>query len=105
MNISAGPLVGHTAVRLTLSSGLCPLSLSTGHKSAVSGQYQCLVYCTPPLMVPRQARNTKIPSTFLGDQIIREAFRCTGAERERPWHRNIGKRKLRASEATKHWKT
>ena len=82
-----------------LSYSHCPLSLSTSHMSAVSGQCQCLVYCTPPLMVPHQARN---PRNSLNPEVVPNwlgAFRCTGVMRERQRPRNIGKRKPRASDS------
>ena len=83
----------------------CPQSLSTVTSQQTVSYSHCPLYCTPPLMVPRQTRtpqnttNPEVAPNWLG------AFRCTGVMRERQKPRKIGKRKPRASVAPKHGKT
>ena len=62
MHVSAGPLVGHNGCE----GHSCLQSLSTVTSQQTVSYSQCPVYCTPPLMVPRQARTTRIASNLFG---------------------------------------
>ena len=83
----------------------CPQSLSTVTSQQTVSYSHCPLYCTPPLMVPRQTRK---PQNTINPEVVLNwlgAFRCTGVRRERLRPFDIGKRKLRAPLAPKHWKT
>ena len=101
IHVSAGPLCGAHGCE----DHHCPQSLSTVTSQQTVSYSHCPLYCTPPLMVPRQARR---PQNTINPEVVLNwlgAFCCTGVMRERQKPRNIGKRKPRASAAPKHWKT